>query len=115
MDFSRLQASSKIGDDWVYPQPPCLNFGWLEVDQGPAHRIYWEEYGNPAGEPQKIAEYYAVSEDKLRALPAEKLVELRDNGALGQIYAHLVSLLGWDRLIAMAFARAAAVPTAANA
>ncbi|MDZ4364541.1 SapC family protein [Brevundimonas sp.] len=70
--------------------------------------------GQP-GEPQKIAEYFAVSEDKLRELPAEKLVELRDNGALGQIYAHLVSLLGWDRLIAMAFARAAQPPVAANA
>lgn len=71
--------------------------------------------GQPAGETQKIAEYYAVSEDKLRALPAEKLAELRDNGALGQIYAHLTSLLGWDRLIAMTFARAAATPTVANA
>lgn len=70
--------------------------------------------GQP-GEPQKIAEYFAVSEDRLRALPAEKLVELRDNGALGQIYAHLVSLLGWDRLIAMAFQRAAQQPVAANA
>jgi len=70
--------------------------------------------GTPA-EPQKIAEYFAVSEDKLKALPADKLAELRDNGALGQIYAHLVSLLGWDRLIAMAFARAAATPAAANA
>jgi hypothetical protein len=68
-----------------------------------------------AGQVQKLAEYFAVSEDKLKALPVEKLAELRDNGALGQIYAHLVSLLGWDRLIAMAFARAAAVPTAANA
>mgnify|MGYP002526752134 CR=1 FL=1 len=58
--------------------------------------------GTP-GEPQKLAEYFAISEDKLAALPAEKLAELRDNGALGQIYAHLVSLLGWDRLIAMAF------------
>ena len=68
------------------------------------------------GAPQKIAEYYAVSEDKLKALPAEKLAELRDNGALGQIYAHLVSLLGWDRLIAMAFQRAAAAqPEAGNA
>ena len=64
---------------------------------------------------QKLAEYWAVSEDKLKALPAEKLAELRDNGALGQIYAHLVSLLGWDRLIAMAFQRAAAQPAAANA
>lgn len=70
--------------------------------------------GEP-GQPQKIAEYYAVSEDKLKALPAEKLVELRDNGALGQIYSHLTSLLGWDRLIALTFQRAARQPAAANA
>jgi len=69
--------------------------------------------GTP-GAPQKLAEYYAVSEDKLRALPAEKLAELRDNGALGQIYAHLVSLLGWDRLIALAFQRQAQAPAAVN-
>ncbi len=69
--------------------------------------------GTP-GQPQKLAEYYAVSEDKLRALPAEKLVELRDNGALGQIYAHLVSLVGWDRLIAMAVIRQAQAPTSVN-
>lgn len=67
------------------------------------------------GAPQKLAEYFAISEDKLKALPAEKMAELRDNGALGQIYAHLVSLLGWDRLIAMAFQRAATQPAAANA
>lgn len=71
--------------------------------------------GTP-GAPQKIAEYFAVSEDKLKALSGDKLVELRDNGALGQIYAHLVSLLGWDRLVAIAFQRAAAAqPTAGNA
>lgn len=70
--------------------------------------------GQP-GQPVKLADYFAVSEDKLKALPAEKLVELRDNGALGQIYAHMTSLLGWDRLIALAFQRASAMPTAANA
>lgn len=68
-----------------------------------------------AGQPQKLAEYFAVSEDKLKGLSAEKLVELRDNGALGQIYAHLISLSGWDRLIALAFARAAKLEQAANA
>jgi hypothetical protein len=69
-----------------------------------------------AGTPQKIAEYFAVSEDKLKAMPVEKLAELRDNGALSQIYAHLVSLLGWDRLIAIAFQKAAAsAPAAGNA
>lgn len=67
------------------------------------------------GQPVKLADYFAVSEDKLKALPADKLVELRDNGALGQIYAHMTSLLGWDRLIALAFQRASAMPTAANA
>lgn len=71
--------------------------------------------GAPAGEVQKIAEYFAVSEERLKALPADKLAELRDNGALGQIYAHMTSLLGWDRLIAMTFARAARDGQPANA
>jgi len=70
--------------------------------------------GNP-GEAQKIAEYYAVSEEKLIKLPTEKLVELRDNGALGQIYAHVVSLQGWDRLIAIALRRQAMGGAAGNA
>ncbi len=69
--------------------------------------------GTP-GEPQAIAEYFAVSEAKLKALPDAKIRELLDNGALGQIYAHLVSLVGWDRLIALAIARANAAPPAAN-
>jgi hypothetical protein len=62
-------------------------------------------------EPQKIAEYYGVSEEKLNKLPTEKFLELRDNGALAQIYAHLLSLVGWDRLISLALTRA---PQAAN-
>ena len=66
------------------------------------------------GEPQKIADYFGVSEEKLNALPTEKLLEIRANGALAQIYAHLVSLVGWDRLVALALARATA-PQAANA
>jgi hypothetical protein len=70
--------------------------------------------GTP-GQPQKIADYFGVSEEKLNKLPPEKIVELRDNGALGQIYAHLLSLVGWDRLIALAMARAAQTPVAANA
>lgn len=67
------------------------------------------------GEPQKIADYFGVSEEKLRALPAEKLVELRDSGALEKIYNHLSSLAGWDRLIAIATMRnAQAQQQAAN-
>ena len=69
--------------------------------------------GTP-GEPQKIAEYFGVSEEKLNKLPADKFIEIRDNGALAQIYAHLLSLVGWDRLVAIALARAERVPVAAN-
>jgi hypothetical protein len=69
--------------------------------------------GTP-GEPQPLAEYFAVSEEKLRALPAEKLHELVGNGAVAQIYAHLTSLIGWDRLVALTLARAPAAPSPAN-
>ena len=58
-----------------------------------------------AGQPQEIAEYFAVSEERLKALPDDKIRALLDNGALGQIYAHITSLAGWDRLINMAVAR----------
>ncbi|HZC17927.1 MAG TPA: SapC family protein [Caulobacteraceae bacterium] len=53
-----------------------------------------------AGEPQLVAEFFGVSEDRLKTLPKDKLVELRDNGALGQIYAHMISLFNWERLLA---------------
>jgi hypothetical protein len=69
-----------------------------------------------AGPPQQIAEYFGVSEEKLNKLPADKLLEIRENGALAQIYAHLLSLVGWDRLVSLALARQhAAAPQAANA
>ncbi|KTE33493.1 MULTISPECIES: prolyl aminopeptidase [unclassified Sphingopyxis] len=51
MDFSRLETSSKIGHGWVHPATPALRTGHLAVDSDPDHRLYWEEYGNPAGEP----------------------------------------------------------------
>jgi hypothetical protein len=60
-----------------------------------------------AGQTVVIAEYFGVSDEKLNALPAEKLVELRDNGALERIYNHLTSLSGWDRLVAVASDNAA--------
>ena len=58
------------------------------------------------GEPVQIADYFAVSEEKVNALPPEVLVELRNSGALRQMYAHLDSLFGWDRLITRAIMRA---------
>ena len=66
------------------------------------------------GQPQEVAEYFAVSEDKLKALPEAKIGELMNNGALPQIYAHLISLNGWDRLVNLALIRQSLAPTAAN-
>jgi hypothetical protein len=62
------------------------------------------------GEPQLVAEFFGISEQRLKALPTPKLVELRDNGALGQIYAHMVSLFGWDKLVSESLARRGETP-----
>jgi hypothetical protein len=72
--------------------------------------------GTEAGPPEVIAEYFAVSEEKLRLLPTETTIRLRDSGALGQIYAHLISLGGFERLVYETSQRqAAAAAQAANA
>lgn len=36
---------------WKYPQINPNHTAWLTVSIQPPHSIYWEEYGNPAGEP----------------------------------------------------------------
>lgn len=58
--------------------------------------------GNPVGEQQKIADYWAIDENKLNELTDEQFNELRANGALGAIYAHMISLLNWQRVISRA-------------
>jgi hypothetical protein len=54
--------------------------------------------GNP-GQPQKIADYFAISEDALNGLPQAKFEEIRNTGALAAMYAHMVSLMNWQRVI----------------
>lgn len=49
MDFSKLQATSKITDEWSYPLIAAGRSGLLQV--APDHKLYWEEYGAPDGEP----------------------------------------------------------------
>ncbi|HXQ48025.1 MAG TPA: SapC family protein [Caulobacteraceae bacterium] len=63
---------------------------------------------NVLGEQQLVAEFFAVSETKLKELPNDKFLELKDNGALPLIYAHMTSLFGWERLISEALAKRAA-------
>lgn len=67
-----------------------------------------------SGKTQKVAEYFGISEQKLNALPQETYLQLRDEGYLAPIYAHLVSLNRWDRILNRAFRRqqdAAGQPT----
>lgn len=74
-----------------------------------------DEQGETSGDPQKIADYWAVSESKLDALSTEQFMELKNNGALGPIYAHLVSLLNWQRIIQRALRQNLARQQAGNA
>jgi hypothetical protein len=61
---------------------------------------------NDKGEKAEVtADYYGVSEEKLNALPLEKFNQLREMNMVGPIYAHLVSLLTWQRLLYRAAAR----------
>lgn len=50
-------------------------------------------------EQAKIADYFAISEEKLNALPLDKVQQLREQGMFGPIYAHLISLLSWSKII----------------
>lgn len=63
--------------------------------------------GSPA-ERQKIADYFAITEERLRALPAETLKELAENGYLAAAHAHMISLGNWQRLVNMTLRRSTA-------
>lgn len=68
------------------------------------------------GPQQKIADYWAVSEERLNNLDDAKFLELKNSGAMGAVYAHMVSLLNWPRVIQRALRRLqTAQPAAAGA
>ncbi|MBI1361442.1 MAG: peptidase [Alphaproteobacteria bacterium] len=54
--------------------------------------------GNPMPA-QKIADYFAVSEEGLNNMPAAQFEDIRATGAVAAVYAHLVSLMNWQRVI----------------
>jgi hypothetical protein len=51
------------------------------------------------GEPLSMTGMYRVAEQKLTALAPEKLGELAQNGILARVYAHLISLNNFGRLL----------------
>lgn len=59
-------------------------------------------------EKQKIADYFAITDDKLRGLDEKTLKEFMDNGYLSVAYSHMISLGNWQRLVNMTLARSQA-------
>ncbi len=57
------------------------------------------------GAPVKMAEYFAVSEEKLSKLSDADLRELHVTGALRQCYAHITSMFNWERIVGRASMR----------
>ena len=57
-----------------------------------------DENGQP-GETQNIAEYFAISEEKLQALSPAQFEILRKDGCIAGIYGHLISQLLWPKLL----------------
>lgn len=51
------------------------------------------------GAPLSLTGMYRVSEEKLAGLPPEKLKELVQKGILARVYAHLISLSNFGRLL----------------
>ena len=74
-----------------------------------------DQQGQPSGDPQVVASYWAVSGEKLRSISPEVLAELRDNTYLAAIYAHMMSLSQWEFLINRAMVRQGAQNGAAAA
>ncbi len=60
-----------------------------------------------AGAPLSLAGMYRVQEQKLAGLAADKLKELVNNGVLPRLYAHLMSMPNFNRLLARRATRAA--------
>ena len=62
----------------------------------------------PSGPPVKVSDYFSPSEEKIKALPDDKLAELYRLGVLQQVNIHWNSLLNWERLLNETFKRDAA-------
>jgi len=60
--------------------------------------------GSPA-EKQKIADYFAITDERLRGLDEKTSKEFLSNGYLAVAHAHIISLGNWQRLVNMTLRR----------
>jgi len=75
-------------------EPKEMNFQGQNADGSPAER-------------QKIADYFAITEERLRGLDGKVIDELNKNGYLAVAHAHMISLGNWQRLVNMTLRRSA--------
>lgn len=61
--------------------------------------------GAPVGEESLVSEFFSVEEARVHQLSGDKLIALRDTGALAYIYAHLISMSHWERLVVLEMRR----------
>jgi len=76
-------------------EPKEMNFQGMNADGTPAEK-------------QKIADYFAITEERLRKLDDATLKSFNDRGFLAVAHAHMVSLGNWQRLVNMTLRNGAA-------
>ncbi len=78
-----------------------------ELDLFESKDMYFQ--GNNAdgskAERQKIADYFAVTHERLAKLDAKVIKEFMENGYLAVAHSHMVSLTNWQRLVNMTLRR----------
>ncbi len=69
----------------------------------------------PSGEKLQIGGYRVIDQAKFEALPDAKILEFRQRGWLAPVYAHLVSMGGWQTLLGLMGQAARAAPRSISA
>lgn len=97
VDFCQKFEEDRARSEMILSQIKALDiFHTRQIKHTPK-----DQRGNPVGEEILIAEFFAVEEPKVHKLSGEQLTALRDTGALAYIYAHLISMSNWEKLITM--------------
>ncbi len=79
-------------------EPKDMHFQGQNADGSPAER-------------QKIADYFAVSAEKLAGLDEATMAEFVTKGYMAAAYSHILSLNNWQRLVNMTLRKATAEQT----
>jgi hypothetical protein len=97
VDFCQRYEEDRTRSDLILNQIKALDLFHTRQIKHQAR----DNFSNPIGEEVLISEFFAIEEPRVHKLSGDQLVALRDTGALAYIYAHLISMSHWDRMVAM--------------